>query len=95
MNLAMYIHRMASMVRKQVYLTPELDERLRHEAARLRRTEAEILREALAAHLGAHGEAFGDASRDSLWDLVGIGSSDRSDLSESVDDILYGPSEPR
>ena len=36
----------APMVRKQIYLTPELDERLRRAAARQRRSEAEVLREA-------------------------------------------------
>jgi len=69
----MYIHHMPSMVRKQLYLTPELGERLRHESARLRRSEAEILREALAAHLGVPRSGSADTSRDSLWDLVGIG----------------------
>lgn len=86
---------MPSMIRKQLYLTPELDERLRHESARLRRSEAEILREALAAHLGVENSARTDASRDSLWDLVGIGSSDDGNLSENVDDVLYGPAEKR
>ena len=79
------------MIRKQVYLTPELDERLRHEAARLRRTEAEILREALATRLGMPDDGGTHMSRDSLWDLVGIASSEGEALSEHVDDLLYGP----
>jgi len=39
------------MVRKQVYLTAELDQEQRREARRQHRSEAEILREALAARL--------------------------------------------
>ena len=87
----MYIHHVPSaMVRKQVYLTAELDERLRREAKRQRRTEAEILREALAAQLNAAHPSKLDASEDALWKLVGIGSSKDSDLSERVDEVLYG-----
>ena len=87
----MYIHRVPSaMVRKQVYLTADLDERLRREAKRQRRTEAEILREALAAQLNAAHPSKLDASEDALWQLVGIGASKDSDLSERVDEVLYG-----
>jgi hypothetical protein len=78
------------MIRKQVYLTAELDERLRREAKRQRRTEAEILREALAAQLNATHPSNLDASEDTLWQLVGIGSSKDTDLSERVDEVLYG-----
>jgi hypothetical protein len=87
----MYIHRMPKpMVRKQVYLTAELDERLRREAQRQRRSEAEILREALAARLNAGSSEERDASADALWELVGIASSRDRDLSERVDEVLYG-----
>jgi hypothetical protein len=41
------------MIRKQVYLTAELAERLGREAKRQRRTEAEVFRQALAARLNA------------------------------------------
>lgn len=77
------------MVRKQVYLTAELDERLRREAARQRRPEAEILREALAARLDVAGKDAVDTSADPLWKLVGIGASKGTDLSERVDEVLY------
>ena len=86
---------MPAMVRKQVYLTAELDERLRREAARQRRSEAEILREALAVRLGVSGKNRVDASGDSLWQLVGIGATDSTNLSGSVDDVLYGRSKMR
>jgi hypothetical protein len=92
----MYIHRVPSaMVRKQVYLTAELDERLRREAKRQRRTEAEILREALAAQLGTARPSGSSATKDSLWQLVGIASSEDTDLSERVDELLYGTVPPR
>ena len=45
---AAYMHRVARMVRKQVYLS----RRLRRAARRLRRSEADVLREALERHLG-------------------------------------------
>jgi hypothetical protein len=89
----MYIHRVANpMIRKQVYLTADLDRRLRREAARQRRPEAEILREALAARLNAVGAERVDTSTDALWDLVGIAASNTTDLSERVDEVLYGKS---
>jgi len=83
----MYIHRVKKgMVRKQVYLTAEQNARLRRAAARDRRTEADILREALD-------EEQPDPQEDSLWDLVGVGTGDDDDLSERVDEILYGSDE--
>jgi hypothetical protein len=92
----MYIHHVPqAMIRKQVYLTAELDERLRREAKRQRRTEAEILREALAAQLGATRPSSLDASEDAIWELVGIAASKDTDLSERVDEVLYGANVPR
>ena len=83
------------MVRKQVYLTAELDARLRREAARQQRSEAEILREALAARLNVTGTDRADTSTDALWNLVGIGASTGGTLSERVDEVLYGRSTAR
>jgi predicted DNA-binding protein len=71
-----------AMIRKQVYLTAELAERLGREAKRQRRTEAEVFREALAARLNATEPSSSDASEDALWQLVGIGASKEADLSE-------------
>jgi hypothetical protein len=86
----------AAMIRKQVYLTVELDARLRREAARQRRSEAEILREALAARLNPEPEARARAPKDALWKLVGVGASAERNLSEQVDEVLYGkPATPR
>jgi hypothetical protein len=77
------------MVRKQVYITREQSERLRRVAARERRTEAEVLRDALDRHLGVAVPVSPKLADDSLWDIVGVASSDRRDLSESVDQVLY------
>jgi hypothetical protein len=87
----MYIHHMADrgMVRKQVYLTAAQNAQLRRMAKQQGRSEAEILREALQRHL--EGTLPGPAVRDdTLWSLIGIAQCDDEDLSESVDEHLYG-----
>ena len=85
----MYIHLVARMVRKQIYLSREQNERLRRVARRLRRTEADVLREALERHLD---DRRGDVSigRDPLWAIVGIAASPHGDLSDRIDERLYG-----
>jgi hypothetical protein len=77
------------MVRKQVYLTAEQDSRLRRVAKQQQRSEAEVLRDALDRFLPATG-AEQPADDDALFRLVGAGRSQQDNLSESVDDILYG-----
>lgn len=85
----MYIHRMAGMVRKQVYLTVEQDRLLRRAAKKHRRTEADLIREALDRTLGD--AAIDDPADDALWGLVAItDDTDAPDLSDKVDDVLYG-----
>ena len=86
---AMYIHRMARMVRKQIYLSREQNERLRRAARRLRRTEADVLREALERHLGDRRGGV-SLARDPLWAIVGIAASPHGDLSNRIDEHLYG-----
>ena len=88
-SATMYIHHMASMVRKQVYLTVEQDRLLRRAAKKHRRTEAEIIRQALDRTLG--NPASDDPARDPIWGLVAIadGGDDLSELSERIDDVLY------
>jgi hypothetical protein len=79
------------MVRKQLYLTREQNERLRRTAARERRTEAEILREALDRHLGSSAPSASQIDNDPMWGIVGIAKNAKSDdASEHADDILYG-----
>jgi hypothetical protein len=98
----MYIHHVAKLVRKQVYLTVEQQNWLSRTAASERRPEAEIIRDALDARARPKRAPRADFARDSLWRIVGIGSSeDRSgvdggrnrgkgDVSEYVDHYLYG-----
>jgi len=89
----MYIHHMGRLVRKQLYLTPEQNQRLRRAARNERRTEAEIVREALDLRLvldegaKAAGAGFED---DSLWEVVGMVRTGPADVSVQVDHYLYG-----
>ncbi|HEX6273316.1 MAG TPA: hypothetical protein VFZ53_09755 [Polyangiaceae bacterium] len=78
------------MIRKQIYLTPAQNARLRKAARRLRRSEAEVLREAIELHLPSANRRRSSVMQDSLFRLIGAGSSSARDLSEHVDDILYG-----
>jgi hypothetical protein len=91
----MYIHYVGRLVRKQIYITEEQNEGLRRAAVREGRPEAEIIRSALDARLGPkRGQRFRLAD-DGLWDIVGLGSSERDDdASERVDDFLYPPLNP-
>ena len=90
MTEAMYIHRMGRMVRKQVYLSTEQNVLLRRAAARQRRSEAEVLRDALDRHLGAARPVARRLEEDPIWEIVGITAGDDGRLSERVDDLLYG-----
>jgi hypothetical protein len=82
---------MARMVRKQIYLTPEQAQRLRRAAARERRTEADVIREALDRRLGG---APARGEDDPLLGIIGFGSGGPADLSSRVDDYLYGEPPP-
>ncbi len=86
----MYIHRMAKLVRKQVYLTAEQDQWLAKAAARERRPEAEIIRAALDERIRPRRAPKTELARDPLWQIVGLAASDRSDVSDQVDHYLYG-----
>jgi hypothetical protein len=86
----MYIHHMARLVRKQVYITAEQEERLKHIAAREKRSEAEIIRAALDDRLQARPAAAKRLADDPLWAIVGIGAAQAHDISEHVDRELYG-----
>jgi hypothetical protein len=81
---------MARMVRKQVYLTAEQDEKIRRLAAGQRRPEAELIRDALDQMLESASAARARFDKDPLWDIVGIGRSGRGDVSANVDAYLYG-----
>lgn len=79
-----------SMVRKQVYLTPSQDARLRRAAKRLQKSEAELLREAVERYLPASERAGIELEKDPLFRLVAVGSSSDRELSVRVDEVLYG-----
>jgi hypothetical protein len=81
---------MARMVRKQVYLSPQQNVRLRRAAVRLRRTEADVLRTALDRLLGEDARVREQPARDPLWDILGIAESRDGDLSQRIDEALYG-----
>ena len=78
------------MVRKQIYLTAPQNERLRRAAKRLRRSEADLLREAVDRHLAGEEAVVPSVDEDSLFTLIGAGKGAPKNLSESVDQILYG-----
>lgn len=75
------------MVRLQLHITEQQNKALRAAARRQGTSRAELIRIAIDAWLR---QPAGE--RDSLLDLVGIaGRLGRSDASESVDTLLYGP----
>jgi len=86
----MYIHHVGKLVRKQVYLTAEQNEWLARTAAQQRRPAAEVIRAALDAGMRSRRAPRARLATDSLWDIVGLGSSARRDVSEQVDHYLYG-----
>jgi hypothetical protein len=71
---------MSSMVRTTVKLTEEADARLRHEAERRGTTVSTLVREAIESYLGL-------GPRRRLLS-AGAGSSDETDISERIDEIL-------
>lgn len=80
------------MVRKQIYLTAEQAQKLRRTATREKRSEAEVIREALAARLGGVKVDERSYDADPLWGIVGLATGGPPDLSQRVDDYLYGDS---
>jgi hypothetical protein len=69
--------------------TTKQNSRLQRAAKKLQRSEAELLREAIDRYLPESSLEGADLEQDPLFRLVGIGSGE-PDLSERVDDILYG-----
>jgi hypothetical protein len=78
------------MVRKQIYLTAAQNARLRQAARRRRQSEAEVLREAIDLHLPDPTRRRPSVTGDALFRLLGAGTSADRNLSERVDDLLYG-----
>jgi hypothetical protein len=86
----MYIHQMGRLVRKQVYITAEQEERLKEIAAREKRTEAEVIRAALDERLKPGRRSRRRRVDDPLWGILGVGEADARDVSSQVDHYLYG-----
>ena len=77
------------MVKKQVYLTVAQDTQLKRLAEQQRRSQAEVLRDALDRYLPNPQPL--QLADDALFRLVGAGCSEgEGDLSERVDDLLCG-----
>jgi predicted transcriptional regulator len=68
------------MRRTTIKLPDELDAKLRHEAQRRGVTIADVTREALAEHLGS--------TRRRRLGAAAAGHSGRSDISETIEEIL-------
>ena len=69
------------MRRIQIYIEDELDERLKAEAVRLRRSKASLIRESVAARYGEHAED----QEDPLSSLAGTLDVEPAD----VDEVVY------
>jgi hypothetical protein len=82
---------MGHMVRKQVYLTSRQNDLLRRTAQAARRSEAEVLREALDQFFDGQDAHAPTTESDPLWGIVGLADLPDDALSEQVDDELYGP----
>jgi predicted transcriptional regulator len=74
-----------AMKRTTVKIPDELEARLRREAARTGLTISEVTRSALSSYLGA---PTAGERRDML--AAGAGRSGRSDLAQSIEEILAG-----
>ena len=86
----MYIHQVARLVRKQVYITAEQEKMLKAIAARERRSEADVIRAALDERLKPRSRSGRGVNADSLWSVVAAGASEARDVSSQVDHYLYG-----
>ena len=75
---------LAYMIRTTVKLPPDLDARLRHEAARRNITISELTREAIETHL-VPARRLGAAA---------AGRSGQSDISERIEEILAREASP-
>ncbi len=83
-----------SMIRKQIFLPPELERRLAIAARQQHKPEAQIVREALADKLTHTSPA---TAGEALLQLAELGKTLDlrlpADASERIDDYLYGETE--
>ena len=78
------------MVRKQIYLTARQNDLLKRAAAAARRSEAELLREALDRFLESQAPRAPALPADPLWGIVGLADGGDERASERVEEALYG-----
>ena len=74
------------MVRKQIYLEPDQNKKIKVISAKYGKTEAEIIREAIEDYLAAKKTAVDDP----LAELIGIVETAQKDGSTMHDRDLYG-----
>jgi len=79
------------MLRKQVYFTEDLDREVKFRALEQRKSEAEVIRELLYQGIKKQEkrEKF-ESAGDFLLNLASLNIKGSKDLSENLDDYLYG-----
>lgn len=77
------------MIRKQVYLTDNLDQDIRLLAKKELRAEAEVIRELL--NIGLAKKSPNKAPAEVLLKIAGKGKKGPKDLSVNIRSYLYGP----
>jgi len=75
---------MARMVRKQTYITVDLDKRLKRWARKTNSSEARIIRDALEVYLGGR-----EYREDPLYRVIGIAEGGPADGAEKHDKYIY------
>lgn len=80
------------MIRKQLYIPPEMDRELEIAARKEGKREAQLIREFLAA--GLRMEVPIENAGTFLLDLAAIGAKGPKDLSTNIFDYLYGDKSP-
>lgn len=79
------------MLRKQIYFTEDLDREVKLRALKQKKTEAEVIRELLYDGLRKQikKEKFENAG-DFLLNLASLNIKGSKDISQNLDDYLYG-----
>lgn len=80
------------MIRTQVYLTDEQARDIKLRALREKKREAVLIRELLDAGLNATASKPRRTAQEALLRLAKIGAKGPADLSQRLDDYLYGDS---
>ena len=81
---------MSHMVRKQIYITRELEQYIHVLAQKQNKPEAEVIRELVSKGLKTAPPSRQESTGASLLRLAGIHGKGPADLSTRTDDYLYG-----